>query len=70
MIKSAPLPAPSGGIAPSGPESEADIARRHLPILEANLEKIRAGGAGEESSQVQYHKSQIAKYRAALAAEK
>ncbi|OQZ93687.1 hypothetical protein BST15_17610 [Mycolicibacter arupensis] len=52
-----------------GPESKADIARRHLPILEENLTKLRADGLAEESSQVRYHKAQIEKLRADLAAD-
>nr|WP_052741235.1 hypothetical protein [Mycobacterium sp. UM_NZ2] len=53
-----------------GPESKPEIARRHLPILEENLAKLRSDGLSEESSQVRYHKEQIAKFRADLAAEK
>lgn len=49
-----------------GPETKAEIASRHLPILEQNLTKLRADGLSEESPQVKYHKTQIEKLRADL----
>ncbi|TDO18143.1 hypothetical protein EV580_1325 [Mycobacterium sp. BK086] len=59
----------AAAIAPSEPESKADIAHRHLPILEANLAKIREAGAAEDSPQVTYHKSTIARMQDDLAAD-
>lgn len=44
-------------------ESKADIARRHLPILEANLGALLAAGLSEDSPKVQYHRQRIAKFR-------
>ena len=58
----------AAAIAPSGDESPAAIADRHLPILEQNLQRLRDSGLGEDSPQVIYHKAQIKKFRAALAA--
>lgn len=54
-------------VATSPDESKADIARRHLPLLEQNLANLRATGHGEDSGPVAYHKQQIEKYRATLA---
>jgi hypothetical protein len=54
--------------APASPESKTDVARRHLPIFEANLRKLQASGLPERSPQIQYHLQQIQRYRAALSA--
>lgn len=59
--------ASSDAIAPDAEESAADVARRHLPILEKNLATILAAGASEDSPPVQYHRQQIARYTADLA---
>ena len=58
----------AAAIAPTGDESPAAIAHRHLPILEQNLQRLRDSGLGESSPQVSYHKAQLKKFRAALAA--
>lgn len=58
----------AAAVAPSAPESKGDIAARHLPILEKNLEALRAAGAGEQSPKVQYHLQQIDRLRRDLAA--
>lgn len=50
-------------------ESPAEIARRHLPILESNLAALRARGLPEDDSKVEFHKTRIATMRADLAAE-
>jgi len=47
-------------------ESAADVARRNLPILEKNLERLRRKGLDEKSSQIQYHLRTIARMRDAL----
>lgn len=49
------------------PESKADIADRHLPLLRKSLEDLRARGLAEGSPQVTYHLAQIAKFEAELA---
>ncbi len=50
-------------------ETPAEIARRQLPLFEANLAKLRADGLGDDSAQVKYHEQQIARYRERIAAE-
>jgi len=67
---------PRGKNAEGGPgtgsvldETPAEIARRQLPLFEANLAKLRADGLGEQSPQVKYHRDQIARYRERIAAE-
>ncbi|MDP7703189.1 MULTISPECIES: hypothetical protein [unclassified Mycobacterium] len=56
------------GIDPGAkPESKADIAARHLPLLKKSLEDLRARGLAEDSPQVTYHLAQIAKFEAELA---
>lgn len=52
---------------PKSTDSRADIARRLLPGLEANLAKLRAKGLPEDSPQITYHLEQIARLRADLA---
>jgi hypothetical protein len=47
----------------SKPESKADVASRHLPLLEKSLADLRARGVAEDSSQVIYHKDQIERLR-------
>lgn len=49
-------------------ETPAEVARRQLPLFEANLAKLRADGLPEDSAQVKYHKEQIAKYRERITA--
>ena len=51
------------------PETAEEVARRHLPILEANLAKLRADGLAESTSQVRYHKAQIGRFRTALSTD-
>ncbi|MFV8317037.1 hypothetical protein [Mycobacterium sp. 23] len=51
----------------AGPESKADVAARHLPLLEKNLADLRARGLAEDSPQVTYHLQQIAKFKKELA---
>lgn len=57
----------AGGTAVMAEETKVEIARRHLPLLEGNLTKLREQGLAEDSSQVKYHKQQIERYRATLA---
>ncbi len=57
----------SGGTAVMAEESPVEVARRQLPLLEANLTKLRQQGLAEDSSQVKYHKQQIKRYRERLA---
>jgi hypothetical protein len=52
--------------APKPVESKSDIARRLLPGLEASLENLRSQGFAENSSQITYHLSQIARLRGEL----
>lgn len=59
--------AAAAGTAVTGPETKAEVAARHLPILEANLAKLRDDGLSESSPQVEYHRQQIAKFRRELA---
>ncbi|CAN5146684.1 hypothetical protein BH11ACT6_BH11ACT6_34840 [soil metagenome] len=47
-------------------ESREDTARRHLPILEENLRKLRDQGLTEDAPQVQYHVQQIERMRKRL----
>lgn len=56
----------AGATAVSDPETKAEIAARHLPILENNLAQLRAGGLTEESPQVKYHIQQIQRLRGDL----
>ena len=51
-------------------ESPAEVARRHLPILEGNLAKLRGDGLPEGSPQITYHRNQIAKYRETLSGDR
>lgn len=48
-------------------ESKADIARRHLPILQDSLVNLRSQGQDENSPQITYHLNQIARFTADLA---
>ena len=50
-------------------ETPAEIARRQLPLFEANLAKLRSDGLSEDSAQVKYHQQQIARYRERIAAD-
>ncbi|BDY33167.1 hypothetical protein hbim_07142 [Mycolicibacterium mageritense] len=59
----------SGGTAVLAEESKVEVARRQLPLFEANLAKLREQGLDEDSSQVKYHKQQIARYRERLASD-
>lgn len=59
----------AGGTAVMDEESKVEVARRQLPLFEANLAKLREQGLDEDSSQVKYHKEQIAKYQERLAAD-
>lgn len=59
----------SGGTAVMAEESQVEVARRQLPLFEANLTKLRQQGLAEDSSQVKYHKQQIDRYRERLATE-
>jgi hypothetical protein len=47
-------------------ETEAQVAKRLLPGLEKNLEKLRAQGLPEDSSQIQYHVTTIKRLRRKL----
>jgi hypothetical protein len=49
-------------------ESKADVAARHVPLLEQNLANLREMGHGEDSPQVTYHKEQIDRLRKDLPA--
>ncbi|SKD35337.1 Uncharacterised protein [Mycobacteroides abscessus subsp. massiliense] len=49
-------------------ETKAQIAQRLLPALEQSLADLTANGAAENSPQVVYHRTQIAKLRADLTA--
>lgn len=51
-------------------ETKAEIAARHLPHLEDNLDKLHVAGLTDDSSQVKWHKQQIKRFRADLADEK
>ncbi|WP_227979975.1 hypothetical protein [Nocardia spumae] len=51
---------------PKGQESSRSVAERHLPALRASLKALREKGLAEDSSPVQYHLAQIAKFEAAL----
>ncbi|MHA0288278.1 hypothetical protein ACXYX3_17735 [Mycobacterium sp. C3-094] len=57
--------AQSAGTGVAAVESPAQVAARHLPILEANLAKLRADGLPADSPQIQYHLQQIAKFKRA-----
>lgn len=59
----------AGGTGSVLDETPAEIARRQLPLFEANVAKLRADGLSEDSAQVKYHEEQIAKYRERVAAE-
>lgn len=48
-------------------ESKSEIATRQLPGLERSLAYLRAKGLSEDSSQVQYHLKQIARFKADIA---
>lgn len=47
-------------------ESRADIANRHLPILQDSLQNLRQQGLDESSPQITYHLNQIARFAADL----
>ena len=59
----------AGGTAVMAEETKVEVARRQLPLFEDNLAKLREQGMSEDSSQVKYHKQQIARYRERLATE-
>lgn len=53
------------GVGDSKPETPADVAARHLPLLRASLADLRRRGVSEDSPQIAYHKTQIAKFERA-----
>lgn len=52
------------GVTDATPESKAEVAARHLPLLQNSLADLRARGVAEDSPQVTYHKQQIARMQA------
>lgn len=56
------------GVTDANPESAADIAARHLPLLRKSLADLRARGLTADSPQITYHLQQIAKFERELAA--
>ncbi|MDO3335150.1 hypothetical protein [Mycobacteroides abscessus] len=60
------MQASSSGV--NGSETKAQIARRLLPGLEQSLVDLTANGAAENSPQVVYHRTQIAKLQRDLTA--
>lgn len=68
--KPAPKPKPKADAAVQPTESETQIARRLLPGLEDSLKNLRAQGLPESSPQIQYHLTQIARWKKVLLASK
>ena len=62
----APAPQPTQQPAPEKTETDAQIAKRLLPGLEESLARLRAQGFAEDSSQIQYHLTTIARLRRQL----
>lgn len=56
-------------VTPVSQQSAAELARQLLPGFEKSLSDLRAQGIPDSDRRVQYHLAQIAKHRAALAAE-
>lgn len=56
-------------VTPVEQQSPADLARQLLPGFEKSLTNLRAQGLSDSDQRVQYHLTQIAKHRVALASE-
>lgn len=56
----------NAAVTDANPESKADVAARHLPLLEKSLADLRARGLAEDSRPVTYHKETIARLRGDL----
>lgn len=59
---------PKADTAPPPAESEAEVAKRLLPGFEESLANLRAQGLPENSPQIQYHLTQIARLKRQIAA--
>lgn len=66
--KTAPKPAPKAAPEPAA-ETDVQMAKRLLPGLQKSLADLRAQGLPENSPQIQYHLTQIARWKKALAAK-
>ena len=62
----APAAQPEQPPVPENTETDAQVAKRLLPGLEESLARLRAQGFAEDSSQIQYHLTTIARLRRQL----
>jgi hypothetical protein len=58
----------SRAVVPKSDEPKAEVAARHLPLLEKSLADLRARGVADDSNPVMWHLEQIARFRRDAAA--